>query len=212
MERALETLELYAHFCAATGIEAIRPVATSAIRDASNQAEFLERARERSGLEVEVLAGEAEARYGYLAAINSTTLSQGVVLDLGGGSMQLTRVEDREAIDARSWPLGAVRMTERFLPDPEKARRKQIKALREHVAARDRGGAVGGRGRAADRDRRHGPQPGRGGAARRRAAVLRHPGLPDHARRAGRADRALRRRCRRPSAPRCPASRPRAAT
>ena len=138
MERALETLELYAHFCSATGIEQIRPVATSAIRDASNQAEFLERALERSGLEVEVLSGEAEACYGYLAAINSTTLSQGVVLDLGGGSMQLTRVEEREAVERRSWPLGAVRMTERFLPDPEKARRKQIKALREHVAARSR--------------------------------------------------------------------------
>ena len=41
MERALETLELYAHFCSATGIEQIRPVATSAIRDAANQAEFL---------------------------------------------------------------------------------------------------------------------------------------------------------------------------
>ncbi len=57
MERALETLELYAHFCSATGIEEIRPVATSAIRDASNQAEFLAAARERSGLEVEVLPG-----------------------------------------------------------------------------------------------------------------------------------------------------------
>jgi exopolyphosphatase/guanosine-5'-triphosphate,3'-diphosphate pyrophosphatase len=135
MERALETLELYAHFCAATGIDQIRPVATSAIRDAANQAQFLKRAHKRTGLEVEVLSGPAEARYGYLAAINSTTLSQGVVLDLGGGSMQLTRVEAREAVDARSWPLGAVRMTERFLPDADKAKRKQMKALREHVAA-----------------------------------------------------------------------------
>src|SRR5918994_4680193 len=135
MERALGTLELYAHFCSATGIDEIRPVATSAIRDASNQAEFLAAARDRSGLSVEVLPGPAEARYGYLAAVNTTTLSDGVVLDLGGGSMQLTRVEEREAVDARSWPLGAVRMTERFLPDPEKARRKQIKALREHVTA-----------------------------------------------------------------------------
>ena len=82
-----------------------------------------------------MLSGEAEARYGYLAAVNSTTLSQGVVLDLGGGSMQLTRVEEREAAEGRSWPLGAVRMTERFLPDAERAKRKQIKALREHVAA-----------------------------------------------------------------------------
>ena len=95
MERALETLELYAHFCNATGIDAIRPVATSAIRDAANQKEFLKAARKRSGLEVEVLPASEEARYGYLAAVNSTTLSQGVVLDLGGGSMQLTRVEGR---------------------------------------------------------------------------------------------------------------------
>src|SRR3954453_20169486 len=141
MERALETLELCAHFCRATGIDTVRPVATSAIRDAGNQAQFLKKARKRSGLEVEVMSGEEEARYGYLAAINSTTLSQGVVLDLGGGSLQLTRVEDRQAVDARSWPLGAVRMTERFLPDGEKARRKQMKALREHVAAELEGAA-----------------------------------------------------------------------
>jgi exopolyphosphatase / guanosine-5'-triphosphate,3'-diphosphate pyrophosphatase len=134
MERALETLELYAHFCRATGVGTVRPVATSAIRDAGNQAEFLEQARKRSGLEVEVLSGEEEARYGYLAAVNSTTLSQGVVLDLGGGSLQLTRVEGREARDARSWPLGAVRMTERFLPG-ESAKRKSVRALRDHVAA-----------------------------------------------------------------------------
>ncbi len=131
MERALKTLELYAHFCAATGIDEIRPVATSAIRDASNQAEFLAAARTRSGLEIEVLPGPAEARYGYLAAVNSTTLSDGVVLDLGGGSMQLTRVAGRAAVDARSWPLGAVRMTERFAP----GKKKRTEALREHVAS-----------------------------------------------------------------------------
>src|SRR3954469_9208985 len=130
IERALETLELYAHFCAATGIDEVRPVATSAIRDAANQAEFLRLARERSGLDVKVLPGPAEARYGYLAAVNSTTLRHGGVLDLGGGSMQLTRVVDRLAADARSWPLGAVRMTERFDP----GRKKATRALREHVA------------------------------------------------------------------------------
>jgi exopolyphosphatase/guanosine-5'-triphosphate,3'-diphosphate pyrophosphatase len=130
MERALETLELYAHFCQATGIEDVRPVATSAIRDASNQRTFLAAARERSGLDVEVLPGPEEARFGYLAAVNSTTLDDGVVLDLGGGSMQLTRVAARAAVDARSWPLGAVRMTERFAP----GKKKQTKALREHVA------------------------------------------------------------------------------
>jgi exopolyphosphatase/guanosine-5'-triphosphate,3'-diphosphate pyrophosphatase len=135
MERALETLELYAHFCRATGVEHVRPVATSAIRDAGNQAEFLRAAHARSGLSVEVLPGEEEARYGYLAAVNSTTLSDGVVLDLGGGSMQLTRVAGRDEAQARSWPLGAVRMTERFFPNGGKAKGKQVRALRAHVAA-----------------------------------------------------------------------------
>jgi exopolyphosphatase/guanosine-5'-triphosphate,3'-diphosphate pyrophosphatase len=132
MERALETIELFAHFCRATGIDDIRPVATSAIRDATNQKEFLKAARKRSGLTVEVLSPEDEARYGYLAAVNSTTLADGVALDLGGGSMQLTDVEGRGARDMRSWPLGAVRMTERFLPGDE-VKRKQLKALRAHI-------------------------------------------------------------------------------
>jgi exopolyphosphatase/guanosine-5'-triphosphate,3'-diphosphate pyrophosphatase len=132
VERALETLEMYAHFCRATGVEEVRPVATSAIRDAANQAAFLTAALDRTGLEVEVLAPEQEAYYGYLAAINSTALRDGVVLDLGGGSMQLTDVRARQAGDMRSWPLGAVRMTERFLSaDPVKS--KHLKALRSHV-------------------------------------------------------------------------------
>jgi exopolyphosphatase/guanosine-5'-triphosphate,3'-diphosphate pyrophosphatase len=133
MERALETIELFAHFCRATGVDDVRPVATSAIRDATNQADFLRAAQARSGLEVEVLSPEEEARYGYLAAVNSTTLADGVALDFGGGSMQLTHVAGRQARDARSWPLGAVRMTERFLPG-DKAKGKQLKALRAHVA------------------------------------------------------------------------------
>jgi exopolyphosphatase/guanosine-5'-triphosphate,3'-diphosphate pyrophosphatase len=133
MERALETIELYAHFCRATGVDDIRPVATSAIREAGNRAAFLRAAKARSGLDVEVLSREDEARYGYLAAVNSTTLADGVALDLGGGSLQLTRVAGRLAADSGSWPLGAVRMTERFLPDA-KAKGRQLKALRAHVA------------------------------------------------------------------------------
>ncbi len=129
MERALETVELYAHFCRASGIEDVRAVATSAIREAANQAEFLERA----ALDVQVLSTEDEAFYGYLAAVNSTTLDDGVALDLGGGSMQLTRVQDRRAVDMRSWPLGAVRMTERFLAR-ERVKPKHLKALRAHLA------------------------------------------------------------------------------
>ncbi len=122
IERALAAVEVFAHFCRATGIEEIHAVATSAIRDAANRDDFLS----RSALDVRVLCTAEEARYGYLAAVNSTTLADGCVLDLGGGSLQLTRVVGRLTDEQRSWKLGAVRMTERFGDD--------VGTLREHVA------------------------------------------------------------------------------
>jgi exopolyphosphatase/guanosine-5'-triphosphate,3'-diphosphate pyrophosphatase len=131
-ERALETIELYAHFCRALGIDDVRPLATSAIREAENRDEFVRVARARSGLDVEILSWETEARLGYLAGVNSTTLESGVVLDLGGGSLQLVDVEERLARAAGSWKLGAVRMTERFLP-AQRAKPKQLDALRSHI-------------------------------------------------------------------------------
>jgi exopolyphosphatase/guanosine-5'-triphosphate,3'-diphosphate pyrophosphatase len=136
MARALATLDVFAHFCAAAGLEqdAVDAVATSAIRDAENREEFLERAHARTGLPIRVLSREQEARYAYLAAVNSTTLLDGCVLDLGGGSLQLVAVAARRARELGSWRLGAVRMTERFLPGPGPAKRRQLEELREHVA------------------------------------------------------------------------------
>jgi exopolyphosphatase/guanosine-5'-triphosphate,3'-diphosphate pyrophosphatase len=136
--RALATLDVFAHFARASGLsaESIDAVATSAIRDADNAADFLSAARERSGLAIRVLSREAEARYGYLAAVNSTTLADGCVLDLGGGSLQLVRVAGRLERETGSWPLGTVRMSERFLPSNGPAKRRQLEALREHIGER----------------------------------------------------------------------------
>jgi len=128
---------VFAHFCHAGGLaaEEVDAVATSAIRDAENAAEFLERAGERFPFRVRVLSREQEARYGYLAAVNSTTLADGCVLDLGGGSLQLVGVAGRLERSAGSWPLGTVRMSERFLPPNGPAKRRQLNDLREHIAA-----------------------------------------------------------------------------
>ncbi len=136
MRRALQAIDVFAHFCRASGIgpEDIQPMATSAIRDAANQAEFLERVREETGLEVRVLSQEEEARYGYLAAVNSTTLADGAVLDLGGGSMQLVEVTGRHSGRLGSWPLGSVRMTEQFMPTPDPVSKKARRELHAHVA------------------------------------------------------------------------------
>jgi exopolyphosphatase/guanosine-5'-triphosphate,3'-diphosphate pyrophosphatase len=135
MARGLETLAVFDRFCRASGLgrNQVHAVATSAIRDASNREAFLSAAREATGVEIEVFSAEDEARYGYVAAINTTTLTDGVVLDIGGGSMQLIKVKDRRAGALGSFPLGAVRLTERFLADGEPARKKDLHRVRAHV-------------------------------------------------------------------------------
>ncbi len=114
MERGLETIEVFGRYCAAHGIAAgsVHAVATSAIRDAANGEEFLARARERSGLDIEVLSAVEEGRYGYIAAVNTTTLTDGGVVELGGGSLQLVEVAaagPRRSTRSRSAPCGSPR-------------------------------------------------------------------------------------------------------
>ena len=133
MDRALHTAAVFAGFCRASGIPRVETVATSAIRDARNGEELLAEIRRATGLEPRVISGQEEARYGFLAIANSTTIEDGFGLDIGGGSIQAMRIEDRELAAAESLPLGAVRVSEEFLPG-EKAPAKAMKALRRRVA------------------------------------------------------------------------------
>jgi exopolyphosphatase / guanosine-5'-triphosphate,3'-diphosphate pyrophosphatase len=133
--RGLETLAVFERFCVAHGLGAddVHAVATSAIRDAANGERFLKAARAASGLNIEVISGEEEARFGYVAAINSSTMTDGVVLETGGGSIQLIEVTERRAESMRSFPLGAVRVTEAFLPGSGPAKKKDLQRVRAHV-------------------------------------------------------------------------------
>jgi exopolyphosphatase/guanosine-5'-triphosphate,3'-diphosphate pyrophosphatase len=89
--------------------------------------------REHAGLDVRVLSTEDETRYGYLAIANTTSMVDGWGIDMGGGSVQLMRIEDRQLRESASWPLGAVRATEDFLGE-DGANGKALRALRKHVA------------------------------------------------------------------------------
>lgn len=135
LHRALDVLEVFAGFLKAAQIapENVHAVGTSAIREATNRDAIVALVRERCGIEIDVIDREQEAWYGYVAAINSTTLTNGTVLDIGGGSMQLTAVADRRAIHASSWLLGALRTTATFLPPGGPATRAQIRRLRDHA-------------------------------------------------------------------------------
>jgi exopolyphosphatase/pppGpp-phosphohydrolase len=169
--RGLETLAVFERFCRASRLagDDVHAIATSAIRDATNRAEFLARARAVASFPIEVLSAEAEAHYGYLAAVNTSTLTDGVVLDIGGGSLQLVEVAGRRQQSVISFPLGAVRMTERFLPGSGPARKKDLQKLRAHIRE-----AVCAVPWLAER---HGRLVGTGGAVRNLAAAAGHAAL-----------------------------------
>jgi exopolyphosphatase / guanosine-5'-triphosphate,3'-diphosphate pyrophosphatase len=133
MERAVRVAKVFSSFCRASEIGDVTAVATSAIRDAGNGQALLDRIRDEAQLEARVLSEQEEARYGYIAIANSTTLETGYGIDIGGGSVQISRIEDRRLARAGSWPLGAVRMSERFLPGDDEPSGKNLKSLRKHV-------------------------------------------------------------------------------
>lgn len=121
IERALEALRMYADYAHATGLGRLEVIATSAVREAANQSDFLSRLKGLP-LEFHVLSGEQEAQYGALAVANSFDYPRAWVMDLGGGSAQLSRLEARKWASGQAFPLGGVRLTEMFFKsDPPTA-------------------------------------------------------------------------------------------
>ncbi|GAA4340484.1 Ppx/GppA phosphatase family protein [Streptomyces venetus] len=116
------------------GVEDLLPFATSAVREARNADDVLERVRTETGVELQVLTGEEEARLTFLAARRWFGWSAGklLVLDIGGGSLEIAYGIDEEPDAVASLPLGAGRLTAGWLPgDPPTA--DDVRALRRHV-------------------------------------------------------------------------------
>jgi exopolyphosphatase / guanosine-5'-triphosphate,3'-diphosphate pyrophosphatase len=109
MERGLRAVGRFAHLCREMEVQDVRCVATAAVRDAANGEEFILRAG-AIGLKVELLSGAQEAiaaGYGVLSGIPG---ADGVVGDLGGGSLELARVRDGAVHETISLPLGVLRL------------------------------------------------------------------------------------------------------
>ena len=118
------------------GATEIMAFATSAIREAANGEQVLSRVRSETGLDIQVLSGEDEARMTFLAVRRWFGWSSGRILDLdiGGGSLELASGSDEEPDVAVSVPLGAGRLTRDYLAgDPPSA--ESVRELRRYARA-----------------------------------------------------------------------------
>lgn len=97
-------------------------VATSALRDAQNQEDFIKAIHRKTGIHLQVLSGQEEVDNifrGILCDPNLQTVANFIFLDIGGGSIELCEVKNRKSVQAFSYPLGAVRLTEKFIANPD---------------------------------------------------------------------------------------------
>jgi exopolyphosphatase/guanosine-5'-triphosphate,3'-diphosphate pyrophosphatase len=136
IDRLIDVVEDALRAAEDKGVEDLLPFATSAVREAGNADDVLARVRAATGVELQVLSGEEEARLTFLAARRWFGWSAGklLVLDIGGGSLEIAYGMDEEPDAAVSLPLGAGRLTAGWLPgDPPGP--EDVRALRRHVRA-----------------------------------------------------------------------------
>jgi exopolyphosphatase/guanosine-5'-triphosphate,3'-diphosphate pyrophosphatase len=117
VQRALFALRLFKRFCDSRQVDAIIATTTSAVREAANGQLFVERVRREIGLDLQVLDGEQEAYYATLGALNEVPMGGGYVIDIGGGSAQISQVAGRTFRRGEALPLGALALTERFVDE-----------------------------------------------------------------------------------------------
>lgn len=116
-ERLADAVEEFLAVSRAAGAEQILAVGTSALRDAVNGPEIVERLREQFGLDLRVIDGETEAHYGFLGAVHGLPVDDGMLIDIGGGSVELARFRDRRVEQLWSFQLGTLRAGRQYLAD-----------------------------------------------------------------------------------------------
>jgi len=138
MQRGWACLQEYIEIAKQHDVEKIFAVGTSALRDAANRSDFLDTVFERTGVRIEIISGEKEARLTFSGTLSNKTNLPGpiAVLDIGGGSTEVVIGEPhllREtSLQARSADIGSVRLTERFVhSDPAQA--EEVMRLRQQA-------------------------------------------------------------------------------
>lgn len=125
-------LARFREICAAHNTAYIRAVATAAIRNAANSDEIVALLGGATGLRIEVLSGAEEGRYGFLGVMNTLDFSDGFLIDIGGGSTEVTLFRGRRLLHSVSFPFGAVN-TCRTHTDNGEVNEEQAQAIRSMV-------------------------------------------------------------------------------
>lgn len=106
-------------------------IATATVRQAENRAELVEMVKAELDWDMEILSEEEEAYYGYLAIVNATSLTEGITVDMGGGSTEVTYFKDRNLVESHSFPFGTLSLSQLY--DADLSEEKNLKKVKTYV-------------------------------------------------------------------------------
>lgn len=132
IQNIVRMLSHFKRICDAHGVTDCRAAATAAIRNATNAREIVDALTKQTGFHIEILSGEDEARLGFLGMIQTMDISDGYLVDIGGGSTEISLFRDRKLLRSVSFPFGAVNTTRKFAPDGE-FQPEQLNGIRQMV-------------------------------------------------------------------------------
>ncbi|RDU69380.1 Ppx/GppA phosphatase family protein [Helicobacter brantae] len=114
MQRTLQALKNFTQVAKSKGARKIFCVATSALRDAPNSRDFLQRAKREAGVQIKIIDGDKEAYFGALACLNLLHQNEGITIDVGGGSSECALLNGGAIVQKISLDIGAIRIKELF--------------------------------------------------------------------------------------------------
>jgi exopolyphosphatase/guanosine-5'-triphosphate,3'-diphosphate pyrophosphatase len=132
IDRVVAALKDFTAIAAGSSARRVFAVATSAVREAENADRLLQRVLREAGVEVAVIDGRQEARYSFLGAVYGVNADDGILLDIGGGSMEASSFHTRQLEGSWTLPLGGLRLSAQFLRSDPPAD-GELSDLRDHI-------------------------------------------------------------------------------
>ena len=133
IQRLITALDDFATIIKNFKVDEIKALATAAVRQSANQEEIIDRVKEKTGITIGIISEEEEARFGQYAVMHAITIPDALTIDIGGGSCEVTKYQDKAMDTFHSFPFGVVYIRERFFKNKDHNDEEAIEAARDYI-------------------------------------------------------------------------------
>ncbi|MBL7564746.1 exopolyphosphatase [Staphylococcus saccharolyticus] len=129
-----ETLSSFKKVATKFKVKELHPIATAAIRQSENRDDLIKQLKKDINIEIQVVPEEDEAFYGYYAISHTTDIEDGISVDIGGGSTEVTLFKDKKLKKAHSFPFGVVTLKRQFFGEKDHNDKSSIKSMEKFLS------------------------------------------------------------------------------